>query len=904
MDNATRKELLYKARAAGYPGSILDVYANYDQGKDLIGEFQDQQRHQQMSGMAAQQSGLQQSAQQGGQQPQIDMQPEPVAMPAIPSLPTPAPNFTPPQPPAPIGVQSQNSPMGMVSGQSGPNQGRAIFATGGFTEGDPVKEFDLSKSMAENLELNRRARAAGWNSVADYEKAKWGYNTAAQGTPKVDLPKFPTRVGPTKEAAVLDANQKEQMKKFAEEHPYRGSYPNDPAGLPSVPIFETALMAGASIPALVSSGEALGGSAFGQAAKAAWNYSTKSIPGLSLGNLVEGYGAGVATSQIPENLKKWQKGDYKNAAMEAALLGTDFMGIGVLNSFRPKYTALKTLPIKYADPELTGTKLGQSPDLNLQLLKEKGPQFEQRVLELSKLPPYNSVMDEGFDPNTVVHRLNTEIVNGKPLPSLDVQLDAAEQHKLKYCPPGAACAESSNHIAQSIWNKLNPSEPYAYNENAADAWYTRDQMVRHGGEVVYDSGKQPFNKFDIGNLQIGDQVMMGPGSVTKFPDKDPVTGLLKEDGVQHRATIVGRNEQGQPLILESGLGNTLIPVPLQNNLFYSNSGNYGIRSIVRPKQFIGAEEKIAERLFKNGQINTPGSIEFDSKFPSFKKFYNANKNQIKHTLNLNPDEADQVFRAVMGIGAQETKLNNRLPGSKLAKAKVSLEKKLEEKNLTPIVKSGVNAVKKLGNALTYFPNKDLAPFPGNARLEMEAHKLVGSGDFKNVKEAIGHLYATKYNKSPKFSTNSTIPSKGMFKQKEISNTGKSFGLDQSNFANNEAVQLESAMANLADITKRLQKDNPDYSFEKALDLAILSWNSPSKAKSKDLVDFYYHGIGNPNPDQIKFDYLEKIKANMAKITPITNVKPKSKETIGTFVHKTGGVKEKKCYTCVGRKRRV
>lgn len=135
MDNATRKELLYKARAAGYPGSILDVYANYDQGKDLIAEFQDQQRHQQMSGMAAQQSGLQ----QGGQQPQIDMQPQPVAMPAIPSSPTPSPNFTPPQPPQPIGVQPQDTPVGIVSGQSGPNQGRAIFATGGFKKKDPTE---------------------------------------------------------------------------------------------------------------------------------------------------------------------------------------------------------------------------------------------------------------------------------------------------------------------------------------------------------------------------------------------------------------------------------------------------------------------------------------------------------------------------------------------------------------------------------------------------------------------------------------------------------------------------------------------------------------------------------------------------------------------------------------------
>lgn len=132
MDNATRKELLYKARAVGYPGSILDVFANYDQGKDLIGEFQQQQQMQQqmqMSDMAAQQSGLEQPQQQMQQPQQQGPQ-----MPVVPSSPTPAPNYTPAQPTPPIGVQSQDTPVGIVSGQSGPNQGRAIFATGGFKE--------------------------------------------------------------------------------------------------------------------------------------------------------------------------------------------------------------------------------------------------------------------------------------------------------------------------------------------------------------------------------------------------------------------------------------------------------------------------------------------------------------------------------------------------------------------------------------------------------------------------------------------------------------------------------------------------------------------------------------------------------------------------------------------------
>ena len=120
MDNATRKELLYRARAAGYPGSILDVFANYDQGKDVIAEFQQQQQMQQMQ---------QQQMPAQSIQPQQQMQAP--QMPVVPSSPTPAPNYTPAQPAPPIGIQSQNTEMGLVSNQSGPNQGRAIFKKGG-----------------------------------------------------------------------------------------------------------------------------------------------------------------------------------------------------------------------------------------------------------------------------------------------------------------------------------------------------------------------------------------------------------------------------------------------------------------------------------------------------------------------------------------------------------------------------------------------------------------------------------------------------------------------------------------------------------------------------------------------------------------------------------------------------
>jgi hypothetical protein len=49
---------------------------------------------------------------------------------------------------------------------------------GQFTPGFQTS-YDVSKSMAENLELNRRANVMGWNSVADYKKSGWGQNELA-----------------------------------------------------------------------------------------------------------------------------------------------------------------------------------------------------------------------------------------------------------------------------------------------------------------------------------------------------------------------------------------------------------------------------------------------------------------------------------------------------------------------------------------------------------------------------------------------------------------------------------------------------------------------------------------------------------------------------------------------------
>lgn len=43
MDNATRRQLLQRHKISGFTGSIIDVFKAYEQGIDIIGQFEQQQ---------------------------------------------------------------------------------------------------------------------------------------------------------------------------------------------------------------------------------------------------------------------------------------------------------------------------------------------------------------------------------------------------------------------------------------------------------------------------------------------------------------------------------------------------------------------------------------------------------------------------------------------------------------------------------------------------------------------------------------------------------------------------------------------------------------------------------------------------------------------------------------------
>ena len=132
LDNQTRRELLSKARQSGFPGSILDVFTAYEQGKDLIGEFQQQQQQQQsqqMSDMAAQQAGMMAPGQQPLPQeiPQAPVPPPPgLQGQQLPSPPPPSnPNLV---------DSSQQQDVGMATNAKGSAGGQVLMANGGFVE--------------------------------------------------------------------------------------------------------------------------------------------------------------------------------------------------------------------------------------------------------------------------------------------------------------------------------------------------------------------------------------------------------------------------------------------------------------------------------------------------------------------------------------------------------------------------------------------------------------------------------------------------------------------------------------------------------------------------------------------------------------------------------------------------
>ena len=233
--------------------------------------------------------------------------------------------------------------------------------------------FDPGKSVAENMELNRRAQAMGWNSVAEYEGSGWGrkgyvrvpevvrQQRIAKGIPADQIPEYEKiekkKISPelqsiiTTQEARSTADEKKAAKEKADRDRknFRPAPINDPAGLPSVPIFEAALMAPVALgqAGLAGLGEMVYGAAsaspYFQALGAGLASSPAWAPGLSVSNTVNaGFAAhGLKTIASGEAIEPWKHAaDTGNAIDYLSAFGQNLMtGLEILPVAAPMVKA-------------------------------------------------------------------------------------------------------------------------------------------------------------------------------------------------------------------------------------------------------------------------------------------------------------------------------------------------------------------------------------------------------------------------------------------------------------------------------------------------------------------------------------------------------------------------------------
>ena len=146
MDNITRKHLLAKHRQSGFPGSILDVFKAYDQGIDLIGQFEQQNNIQTAQTPNEQQQGLRPAHQAGDVNQSM----------IFPNVP-PNTAFNTVGMKEPINIEKyneqghlvksyENVPPGVQNLPTGPQKGTVLETPANMQSGGPIKHFQKRKA--------------------------------------------------------------------------------------------------------------------------------------------------------------------------------------------------------------------------------------------------------------------------------------------------------------------------------------------------------------------------------------------------------------------------------------------------------------------------------------------------------------------------------------------------------------------------------------------------------------------------------------------------------------------------------------------------------------------------------------------------------------------------------------
>jgi hypothetical protein len=613
------------------------------------------------------------------------------------------------------------------------------------------------------------------------------------------------------------------------------------------------------------------------ATKAAWNTNILNIPGLTPSNLLWGTGAYMSGNEVvnPKSatntaintaIENPSLYNITDAAGHGAMTILGFTGVpykagmaSLVDDFgqTSKYLTTQKNNIKISralnksikDTNLTPSLNKKSNNLipRLDLLNSRSSIGKQNDF-VSTVDNYPDFLREVF--------LQKPTAYTRPLIRMKNHLQPASflnknnqntKFKSLFCEPGSECAKTANSVNSKLFSEIT-GQPFDYNANAHNAWHMEHQMTRHGGAPVND-------------IIIGDRILLGNG----VDNSTYAPNMIADPSIRHAAVYAGDIEhEGQriPMVLESGRNNPLY----LNPIFHTFAGEYSnpknVTKAVRPAQQLDNENFIlglVDRNLRYAYRNKPAIYNSFSKNPQAQKFLDEMekfREEVKNSYDLTNDEFNELRNSLIGIGAQETKLDATLPGSFLSKQKIKIQDLLTERGLTMPIKQIKSTIEsKLNNVINFSKNSNLPTYPGASFLEKEA-AILSSESGKSFTTALQEI-KSKYQPKPKFTVNNTIPSRGTFRQKQLTELDQKI-INKSLFNKDYSREALGLMAENFNTMKRLY---PEANPKQLIDLTILSWNSPGKAKNKDLVDFYIFGKRNPNAERFSFDYVRKINAH-------------------------------------------
>lgn len=362
-------------------------------------------------------------------------------------------------------------------------------------------------------------------------------------------------------------------------------------------------------------------------------------------------------------------------------------------------------------------------------------------------------------------------------------------------------------------------------------------------DITYNNGVP--SDLDVSNIPLG--AILGQGDSRG-------NWTLPKDGKRnrHSFTVVGFDTDGMPMVYDYGnlsrLDNLRV-YPIQKNITnvtvpkgYEKYTNKFIKeSIAKYKESLGLE--------KAAPLTIPGS---NSKkyLTDIETSANAIKNKLSYEYGIPHTAMSKLAAALPGLASKESKIAGN-EGFTRGDIADNLIGNVAGKPILKLIKAGATA---LSNQF----KPDIAKRPV-FELEIEAYKKFPDKNSDEFKEEFQRLFDENEGNRESIDLN-TDSSVGPYSLKNIPEYSKNeLGIKRKMLygaimPDNISLQKSTAVALnlLAENYVRLAKKYPDLNEDQLTKLAVVSYNSVSKPKSRDYVDNYI------KTDNLDDSYLNKV----------------------------------------------